>query len=318
MTEKLVMKDDILFKVFFSRNKGHLKSFLSSILGKEIKIKRVTHDARLEQLVKEMKYGILDLEVELENGEIVNVEMQVKDNKNIEKRTTFYASKKIVEQIEPGQKYGELKKVIVIAILDYSLTNLPEYLIETRRIIKGHEDYELNNEVKYYYIELDKFRKQEPDMSVELNQWLAFIDMERGDLLDMAKKENKEIKEAVEEYEVLTGDEEIKRLAEIRLMSKLEENSALATAREKGTEEGLRQGREEGLQRGREEGLQKGKEEGLQRGREEGLQKGKEEGIRQGEKQTLIEIAKKMKNKKWTVDEIIEYTGLGEEEIKNI
>ena len=302
MTEKLVMKDDILFKVFFSRNKGHLKSFLSSILGKEIKIKRVTHDARLEQLVKEMKYGILDLEVELENGEIVNVEMQVKDNKNIEKRTTFYASKKIVEQIEPGQKYGELKKVIVIAILDYSLTNLPEYLIETRRIIKGHEDYELNNEVKYYYIELDKFRKQEPDMSVELNQWLAFIDMERGDLLDMAKKENKEIKEAVEEYEVLTGDEEIKRLAEIRLMSKLEENSALATAREKGTEEGLRQGREEGLQRGR----------------EEGLQKGKEEGIRQGEKQTLIEIAKKMKNKKWTVDEIIEYTGLGEEEIKNI
>ena len=310
MAKKLVMKDDILFKVFFSRNKGHLKSFLSAILGKKIKIKRVTHDARLEQLVKEMKYGILDLEVELENGEIVNVEMQVKDNKNIEKRTTFYASKKIVEQIEPKQNYDELKRVIIIAILNYNLTDLPEYLTETVRIIKGHEDYELNNEVKYYYIELEKFRKQEPDMSVELNQWLAFIDMERGDLLDMAKKENKEIKEAVEEYEVLTGDEEIKRLAEIRLMSKLEENSALATAREKGTEEGLRQGREEGLQKGREEGIKQGKEEGIKQG--------KEEGIKQGEKQTLIEIAKKMKNKDWTVDEIIEFTGLSEEEIKNI
>ena len=310
MTEKLVMKDDILFKVFFSRNKGYLKSFLSEILGKEIKIKRITHDARLEQLVKEMKYGILDLEVELEDGEIVNVEMQVKDNKNIEKRTTFYASKKIVEQLEPKQDYDELKRVIVIAILNYNLTDLPEYLTETVRIIKGHEDYELNNEVKYYYIELEKFRKQEPDMSVELNQWLAFIDMERGDLLDMAKKENKEIKEAVEEYEVLTGDEEIKRLAEIRLMSKLEENSALATARAKGTEEGLRQGREEGMQKGREEGLQKG--------REEGMQKGKEEGIKQGEKQTLIEIARKMKNKEHTIDEIVELTGLSEKEIKNI
>ena len=245
-----------------------------------------------------MKYGILDLEVELEDGEIVNVEMQVKDNKNIEKRTTFYASKKIVEQLEPKQNYDELKRVIVIAILNYNLTDLPEYLTETVRVIKGHDDHELNNEVKYYYIELEKFRKQEPDMSVELNQWLAFIDMERGDLLDMAKKENKEIKEAVEEYEVLTGDEEIKRLAEIRLMSKLEENSALATARAKGTEEGLRQGREEGIRQGKEEGIRQGKEE--------------------GEKQTLIEIVKKMKNKDYTVDKIIELTGLSEEEIKNI
>ena len=73
------------------------------------------------------------------------------------------------------------------------------------------------------------------------NHWLAFIDMERGDLLEMAKKENKEIKDAVEDYEVLTGDAEIKRLAEIRLMSELEEQSALATARAKGTEEGLRE-----------------------------------------------------------------------------
>lgn len=290
MTKKLVMKDDILFKVFFSRNKNHLRSFLSAILGKDIKIKNVIHDARLEQLAKEMKYGILDLEIELEDGKMINVEMQVKDNKNIEKRTTFYASKKIVEQLEPRQNYEELKKVIVIAILDYNLTDLPDYFIETERIIKGHYGYGLNNEVKYYYIELEKFRKQEPDMSNELNQWLAFIDMERGDLLEMAKKENKEIEEAVEKYEELTGKDEIKRLAELRLMSKLEENSALATARAKGTEEGLRQGREEAIRQGKEE----------------------------GEKQTLIEIAQKMKNKDYTLDEIIEFTGLSEEEVKKL
>ena len=44
-----------LFKVFFSRNKNHLRSFLSAILGKDIRIKNVIHDARLEQLAKEMK-----------------------------------------------------------------------------------------------------------------------------------------------------------------------------------------------------------------------------------------------------------------------
>ena len=71
---------------------------------------------------------------------------------------------------------------------------------------------------------------------------LCFLDMERGDLLEMASKENKNVKKAMENYEVLTGDEEVKRWAEIRLMSKLEEKSALLTAREEGEEEGIRKG----------------------------------------------------------------------------
>ena len=290
MSKKLNMKDDIVFKAFFSRNVHYLKSFLSAILGKQIKIKKVIHDARLEQLTKEMKYGILDLEVELEDGEIVNVEMQLRDNKNIEKRTTFYASKKIVEQLEPNGNYEELKRVIVIAILDYNLTDLEEYITETVRVVSNHKEYELNNVVKYYYIELEKFRKQNPDMQDERNQWLAFIDMERGDLLEMAKKENKEIKDAVKDYEVLTGDEEIKRLTEVRLMSELEEQSALATARAKGTEEGLKQGKEEGLKLGKEEGLKQGKEE----------------------------IAKKLLEMNLPLKQIIEVTGLSKEEIEKI
>lgn len=79
-----------------------------------------------------------------------------------------------------------------------------------------------------------------------MNQWIALIDMERGDLLEMAKKNSKIIKEAYGEYEVLTGDAEVKRLAEIRLMSHLEKEAALASARDKSTKEGLAQGRKLG------------------------------------------------------------------------
>ena len=239
MNSKITMKSDIVFKAFFSKNERFLKSFISSILGKDIAIKRVMHDIKLEQLAKETKYGILDLEVELEDGEIIDIEMQLRDNKNIEKRTTFYASKKIVEQLEPKEDFSELRRVIVIAILDYVLTDLPEYVTETVRVTREHKDYELNNIAKYYYIELPKFRNENPDMNIDVNQWLSFIDMERSDLLDMAKKKNKEIEEAFEEYEVLTGDDEIKRVAELRLMSELEEKSALATARAQGAEKGM-------------------------------------------------------------------------------
>ena len=240
---ELKMKSDIMFKVFYGRkeNEEFLQDFLEAILGEKIVIKKVMHDVRLEQLAKEQKFGILDLGVELEDGEFINVEIQIKNYKNIEKRTTFYACKKLIEQLGPGEDYRQLKPTIIIAILDYSFIKLPEYITETVRVVKEHREYKLNNDVKYYYIELEKFRNQNPDMTKRINQWSAFLDMERSDLLEMACKENDKVKRAVENYEVLTGDEEVKRLSEIRLMSNLEEKSALHCAREEGREEGKKE-----------------------------------------------------------------------------
>ena len=274
---ELKMKSDIMFKAFFTRkeNEEFLKEFLESVLGEKIKIKKVLHDVRLEQLAKNEKFGILDLGVELENEEFINIEIQLRDNHNIEKRTTFYASKKITEQLGAGEDYRKLKPIIIIAILDYSFIELSEYVTETVRVVEKHREYELNNDIKYYYIELEKFRKQNPDMTKRINHWLSFLDMERGELLEMACKKNDKVKRAVENYEVLTGDEEVKRLSEIRLMSNLEEKSALHCAREEGKEQG------------------------------------KEIGLKQGKK----EIAKKLKEQKMSTKQIAEITGLSEEEI---
>ena len=66
---------------------------------------------------------------------------------------------------------------------------------------------------------------------------LSFIDMERSDLLEMASKKNSKVRKTIENYEVLTGDEEVKRLAELKQMAKFEEQSALDCAREEGKKE---------------------------------------------------------------------------------
>ena len=154
------------------------------------------------------------------------------DNRgNMEKRNTFYAGKKISEQLHSRITYDELKKVIIVSILNYSFINLPEYITKTIRVADKHRDYEINNNVEYYYIELPKFRKENPNMKAPINQWLAFIDMERSDLLDMAEKESKIIKEAKENYNVLTGDDELKRLEEVRMFAYMEEQAALSTAK---------------------------------------------------------------------------------------
>ena len=145
---------------------------------------------------------------------------------------------------------------------------------------------EINNDVKYYYIEFEKFRKQNPDMTKQINHWLLFLDMERRELLEMACEKNEKVRRAVENYEVLTGDEEVKRLAEIRLMAKMEEKSALDCAREEGEERGKEIGREVGR--------------------------------KQGEEQKQKEIAQKMKEQKMPIKQIAEITGLSEKEIEKI
>lgn len=301
---KLVMKDDIMFKAFFSKigNEKYLKDFLSAIIGEDLEIKEVIHDARLEQLAREQKYGILDLEVKLKNGEIINIEMQMQNHNNMEKRTTFYASKKITEQLGNGVIYDNIKKVIVIAILDYTYLDVPEYVTKTVRVAEKHRDYQINNEVEYYYIELDKFRKENPDMKEKINQWLAFIDMERGDLLEMAKKENNLVKEANEKYNILTGEEEIKRLAEIRLMSEMEEQAALSTARE----------------RGKKQGMEEGKKQGMEEGKKQGMKEGKKQGIEEGERIQQIKIAKELLKTSMSMNEIEKITKLSKSEIEQI
>lgn len=309
---QLKLKNDIMFKAFFSRkeNEEFLKDFLETILQEKIKIKGVIHDLRLEQLAREQKYGILDLGVELEKGEFINVEIQLRNNKNIEERTTFYASKKIIEQLNIKEDYNILKPVIIIAILDYSFIDLPEYVTETVRVASKHREYELNNSVKFYYIELKKFREQNPDMTLPLNQWLSFLDMERGDLLEMAKNNNKKIKKALENYEILTGDEEVKRLAEIRIKSELEERAAINSAREAGTKIGT----EMGIKEGKEIGLKQGQEIGLKQGQEIGLKQGQEI----GKKEEKIEIAKKLLKLKVPEKQIMDATGLSLEELHKI
>lgn len=230
--EKLTMKDDIMFKYFFSKkgNEKFLRNFLNVILENKYKIKEITFDSNFEQTLKEEKYGVLDLDLELENGKIINVQMHIGKKKNIEKKVAFYAAKRIVEQED------KLDKVIIITILKDGFIDTPEYVSRSVTRIKsaGGEQYvEIDDGVQYIYIELDKFRNQEVNMDEEINQWLSFIDMENSDRLDIAIEKNNEIKEAKMEYDNLP-DRELERLENIRLFNSLEYGETFELGRQEG------------------------------------------------------------------------------------
>ena len=166
----------------------------------------------------------------------------------------------------------------MINILDYELLKYKEYITETAIVIKEHREYEILKNMKWYFIELPKFRKMKPDMENKLNQWLAIIDGEDRRLIEMAVVRNKTIKEAKNEVEYLTGDEEVKRINELKDKWERDRVSEMNYLKSIAQKEGLKEGR----------------------------------------KEKSIDIAKNMLNKDFPIKEVVSLTGLSEEEVKTL
>jgi flagellar biosynthesis/type III secretory pathway protein FliH len=108
----------------------------------------------------------------------------------------------------------------------------------------------------------------------------------------------------------LTGDEEVRRLAELREKWDLEYTASMDNARKAGMEDG----RKLGLEDGRKLGLEDGRKLGLEDGRKLGL----EEGKKAGEKSAKLETAKKFLELGVDIEKIVQATGLAKEEIESL
>ena len=94
------LKNDIIFKAFFSRpgNEIYLIDFLGALLKTNVKNIEVKDEVSIEQLAVEEKGGRLDLQATVNMEMIVNIELQMKNNLNIEERTSFYGAKQMTKE----------------------------------------------------------------------------------------------------------------------------------------------------------------------------------------------------------------------------
>ena len=212
------LKNDVIFTTFFSRkgNEEFLIDFLSALLKIEITEIEIREEVNLEKLARDEKGGRLDLQAKLNTGVIVNIEMQIENEHNIKERSLTYGAKTLSREIKRGTDYADIKQVIMINILDYEALKVEEYVSNTVTVLNKHREYEVIRGIKWYFIELPKFRRMHPDMDEKINQWLAFIDNYDRRLVELAEKKNKTLEKARVEMNYLTGDEEVRRLAELR------------------------------------------------------------------------------------------------------
>ena len=245
--------------------------------------------------------GILDIKAKIDNIITCDIEMQVVDKKNIEKRILYYWSKMYSKSITSGKDYDSLEKSIAILITDYALEGLEKIQKYITKWNIREEDYQkiiLTDVMEIYIIELPKFEKYKEKANKNLNSWVKFI--ENPEVVDM--KENKNISKAKKVLEEISQDEHERYLAELREKYIMDQ---------KATEDA-------GFDKGLKVGLQQGMQQGIQEGIQQGIQQGMASGIQQGKKEQKLAIAKNMKIQNIDFELISQVTGLSIEEIKNL
>ncbi|MDR0908760.1 MAG: Rpn family recombination-promoting nuclease/putative transposase, partial [Spirochaetaceae bacterium] len=125
----------------------------------------------------------LDVLATLEDGAKVNIEVQNRDEFNMEKRSPYHWALKYTRDFRQGQDYAELVPVICINILDFGFIDKIDDFHTSFHIREDqHPDIMLSDVFEIHYLDMVKFRKLLKDKSGKgynknnpLHRWLAFL-----------------------------------------------------------------------------------------------------------------------------------------------
>ena len=252
MSYLLSPKVDFVFKRIFG-NENHPKiliSFLNAVMKPKDLIKSVEiRNSDIEKEHIEDKYSRLDIKAITNEGEHINIEIQVKNEHNMIKRSLYYWSKMFENQIVEGDNYNKLAKTVCINILDFKyLKN--EQFHNSYRLKEINTNEELTDAMELHFIEIPKLKKLDntQEISDMLEAWVAFIQNPESKLVEKLEMSKEEIKEAKSELIKMSSNSKERDMYEKRKESILERISFLEGAEEKGFKRGIEKGIEQGIE----------------------------------------------------------------------
>lgn len=284
---------DLVFKRIFGKvgNEEILKNFLEAVLENEIESVTLDLDKDMEPTYEDEKRSILDVRAKINGNTNINIEMQIRDNKDMEKRSLYHWSKLYLHELKRGVPYDKLPKTIVIVITKYIIfEKIKNYHTKWKMREEKNRNEILSEDIEIHFIEIPKFRKQSTKNEKKLDFWLWFLDYTNREMVKMATEKELAIRRAVEELDKLTSDPAIQRILDNEELARMDEDVLRRQA--------IREGHEQGMK--------------------EGIKEGIKEGVKQGIKEGKILTAKELKKNGIDVEIIVKATGLTKEEIEAI
>jgi len=261
--EKLSPRIDLVFKKLFGveENKDLLISLINSIVSEDDQVVDLTIlNPYNTQNFKHDKLSILDVKAKGIDGKRFNIEIQISDEADYDKRALYYWAKLYTEQLQVAQDYSTLSKAIGIHILNFTSIPQAKNYHNVFHIKEKENGFSYFRDLELHTIELNKFssdaNEELKDIVAKtknaLDVWVAFLT--RHDLLkaDRLPKEldNEKLKKALNVLNVMNFNDEERELYEDHLKWLRIEANTLKKAENKAREEGLAEGIEKGLAEG--------------------------------------------------------------------
>jgi predicted transposase/invertase (TIGR01784 family) len=284
-----------------------LEGFLTTLIGKKIKIKNIA-DSESNKENEKRKYNRVDILAEEKGGSLIIVELQFTPEIDYFHRMLFGSSKSLVDHLDKGMPYSKIRKVYSVNIVYFDLGVGKDYIYHGTTSFKGlhyNDDLGLSKKQKeefgklevkdiypeFYILKVDRFNNEVKD---KIDEWIYFF---KNDKIESNFKAPG-LAEASEklEYNRLSYEEQL--IYDKYVDRDRSDKSTLYTARL--------------------EGEDIGEERGIKKGKAEGELIGEERGIKKGKAEEKISIAKKMLSEGAKADFVSKMTGLSKKEIAKI
>ena len=202
------MTNDYMFRAVLQKNEKVLKGLIGSLLHlkeDEIKSVQITNPIKLGEDIDDKTF-VLDVNVLLNDNTIVNLEMQMQNERNWEERSLSYLCRSF-DQLYQGQDYIEAKPAIHIGFLNFTpYPDAPEFYatykllnVKNKRL---YSDKFVLSVVGLTHIEL----ATEEDKNNQLDYWAKLFTATSWEELKMIAEKNPSMTEATQTLYELNAD----------------------------------------------------------------------------------------------------------------
>ena len=122
------------------------------------------------------KWSLLDILATDDEGRVFNIEIQTSRPKGLPKRLTYYAASLLVDQLEIGDRYHDLRPAIGICLLD-AIELVGEPALHNRFELRSETGRSLTDCLQIHLIELPKYIPPDDNEPIgdPVDQWLFFF-----------------------------------------------------------------------------------------------------------------------------------------------
>ncbi len=238
-------KNDFVFKRLFAHRPELLADLINAVRSDQPPVEVIeVLNPRIDPAELTGKFIVLDVLARDATGSLYGIEMQVRRQSVWDVRSAFYLARTFASQLRAGQDYEDLRPAIAIHLMDFELFDDSQQALwrfELRD--RDQPAVMLTPALQWNLIELPKLDRQRTDTGA-LAAWVAYFEHWREDAV-MSTITHTPIKQALQQLEELSGDEEAQRLAFVRERALRDELSIRRAERREGREEGRLHGKHE-------------------------------------------------------------------------